>query len=58
MARAAAARPVKSEPDVNSLSIDELIALREEVSEALSEKVTEQRRSLELELAKAHPFSG
>jgi DNA-binding protein H-NS len=48
----------QSEPNLNSMSIDELIALRQEVSESLDERVTEQRRSLELELAKLNRFRG
>jgi DNA-binding protein H-NS len=40
------------------MSVDELVALRQEISEALSEKVLDQRRSLETELAKLNRFRG
>ena len=38
--------------------MNELIALHEEISETLNAKVLEQRRSLELELAKLNRFRG
>jgi DNA-binding protein H-NS len=57
-ATAATAAATQSKPDLNSMSIDELIALRQEVSASLDERVIEQRRSLETELAKLTRFHG
>jgi DNA-binding protein H-NS len=61
MARTATARSDKSDTSntkLESKSVNELIALHEEVSEALSAKVLEQCRSLESELAKLNRFHG
>ena len=61
MARTATARlhkPDTSDTKLESRSVDELIALHQEIEEALNEKVLEQRRSLESELAKLNRFHG
>jgi DNA-binding protein H-NS len=61
MARTATARSDKSDTSdtkLESKSVNELIALHEEISEALNAKVLEQRRSLESELAKLNRFRG
>jgi DNA-binding protein H-NS len=61
MARTATARSDKSgtsDTKLESRSVDELIALRQEISEILNAKVLEQRRSLESELAKLNRFRG
>jgi DNA-binding protein H-NS len=59
VARTATARPSKSDTSdmkLESRSVDELIALRQEVNEVLNAKVLEQRRTLESELAKLDRF--
>ena len=61
MARTATARPNKSDTSdtkLESRSVDELIALHQEINEELNAKVLEQRRSLESELAKLNRFHG
>ncbi len=61
MARTATARPNKSDisdTKLESRSVDELIALHQEINEKLNAKVLEQRRTLESELAKLNRFHG
>lgn len=61
MARTATARPNKSDTSDTKLelrSVDELIALHQEINETLNAKVLEQRRTLESELAKLDRFHG
>jgi DNA-binding protein H-NS len=43
---------------LNTMSIDKLVKLRDQVEAALASKVTEQRRALESELSKLGGFSG
>lgn len=40
------------------MSIDQLVALREQVNETLGARVTDQRRALEAELSKLNRFQG
>jgi DNA-binding protein H-NS len=42
--------------NLKSMSIDQLVALREQVSETLGARVTDQRRALEAELSKLTRF--
>ena len=59
MARAATARSDKSDtsdPNLDSMSVDELIALQQEIDGELNAKVLDQRRTLESELAKLNRF--
>jgi DNA-binding protein H-NS len=55
MARTAIAQ---SGPKLDSMSIDELTALREQVQQELNAKVVDQRRTLEAELSKLNRFQG
>ena len=56
MARTATARSDTSDTKLESMSVDELVALRQEISETLNAKVLDQRRSLESELTKLNRF--
>ena len=59
MARAATARREKTdtaEPNLDSMSVDQLVTLGQEIDEELNGKVLEQRRTLESELAKLNRF--
>jgi DNA-binding protein H-NS len=44
--------------NLKSMSIDQLVALRDRFNEALGAKVTDQRRALEAELSKLTRFQG
>jgi DNA-binding protein H-NS len=45
-------------PALTSMSIDKLVALREEVEAAIATKVIEERRTLQAELGKLSRYSG